>query len=403
MNQVLTLLQSHPQWAAVQTIYHRLVDHGYRAFLAGGCVRDALLNIEANDLDIATDATPDQVEALFEKTVNVGKVFGVMRVLVDGADLEVATFRHDGNYSDGRRPESILFSSPEEDAQRRDFTINALFFDLQSHQVLDFVQGQQDLQSKLIKTVGDPRKRFSEDHLRLLRGARFAAQLGFSVETQTLAAMTEMASLVQTVSGERIRDEMGKLLKSPQVSLGLSVMQQTGLLEMLFPWVKKPLSWSYPREFDVWKNLSLFFREADRKDLDSSLNLLKLSTNERRFIVDAWGLWKDEKTFFELRRGLQLQLLQKPGIQWGLQVLLMRDPQSTEILSLFSEQKALGETLPKAFLNGEDLKGLLQGEAIGRCLQEAYCLQLEMKIRHREAALLWLRDYLNNTRASEGV
>ena len=394
MDQVRTILQSHPHWPAVEAIYHRLTAEGYKAFLAGGCVRDALLGFKANDLDIATDATPDRIEELFEKTINVGKVFGVMRVLIGGADIEVATFRNDGDYKDGRRPDHVVFSTPEEDAERRDFTVNALFYDLQKHQILDFVNGQADLQRQVLRTVGDAKKRFQEDHLRLLRGARFAAQLDFAVEKTTLEAMTEMAASVKTVSGERLRDEMGKLLKSKNVPLGLRVMQDTGLQQELFPWKSMDVSWTAYPGCEIWQNLSLFLRSAHRADLEKSIELLRLSTKEKRGIEDAWELWEKPEDFFALRFGHQVQLLQKPGKEWALQVLMKEGHFEEQILMLFNERRSLGEELPKPFLTGEDLKGKLQGPAIGQCLQEAYCLQLEGKLKDRKQALSWLEGNL---------
>jgi tRNA nucleotidyltransferase (CCA-adding enzyme) len=394
MDQVRTILQSHPHWPAVEAIYHKLAQEGYKAFLAGGCVRDALLGFKANDLDIATDATPDTIEGLFEKTVNVGKVFGVMRVLIGGADIEVATFRNDGDYKDGRRPDHVVFSTPAEDAERRDFTVNALFYDLEKHQVLDFVNGQADLKQQILRTVGDAKKRFQEDHLRLLRGARFAAQLDFAVEKTTLAAMTDMASFVKTVSGERLRDEMGKLLKSKNVPLGLRVMQDTGLQAELFPWKTPDVSWTAYPGCEIWQNLSLFLRSAHKGDLEKTVELLRLSSKERRGIEDAWELWQKPEAFFSERLGQQLQLLQKPGKHWALQVLMKEGHFEEQILSLFLKRRDGGEELPKPFLTGEDLKGKLQGPAIGQCLQEAYNLQLEGTLKDRKQALSWLEGNL---------
>ncbi|WP_413557191.1 CCA tRNA nucleotidyltransferase [Bdellovibrio sp. HCB209] len=395
MDQVRPILQSHPHWPAVEAIYHRLTENGYKAFLAGGCVRDALLGVKANDLDIATNATPDQIEGLFEKTINVGKVFGVMRVLIGGADIEVATFRNDGVYQDGRRPDNVEFSSPEEDAERRDFTVNALFYDLENHQILDFVKGQEDLKKQLLRTVGDAKKRFTEDHLRLLRGARFAAQLDFAVEPATLAAMKELSAMVKTVSGERLRDEMGKLLKAKNVPLGLRILQETNLQEALFPWRGPDVEWTAYSGCEIWQNLSLFLRKAQDSDLQKSLDLLRLSTKERRGIEDAWNLWQNPEAFLSQRLGFQLQLLQKPGKLWALEVLMKEGLHQDLILAVLTTFKSFGEELPKPFLSGEDLKGKLQGPAIGQCLQEAYNLQLEGQLKDRAQAVKWLEKYLH--------
>ncbi|XGC82350.1 CCA tRNA nucleotidyltransferase [Bdellovibrio bacteriovorus] len=395
MSKVQELLESHPHWPAVKAIYHKLDSHGYKAFLAGGCVRDALLGIPANDLDVATDATPDQIEAFFEKTVNVGKVFGVMRVLQDGADIEVATFRTDGTYADGRRPDEVHFSSPEEDAKRRDFTVNALFYDLAKNQVLDFVHGQEDLKSQTLRTVGMAEQRFKEDHLRLLRAARFVAQLDFTLEDKTYLALQTMAAEVKTVSGERLRDELIKLLNSKAVAKGLKVMLDSGLLHHLFPFRERDNSWqgSFGASED-WQLLSLFFRKAEIQELQSSLQLLKLSTKDLRAILRAWTTFQRPEEFLQLRLGLQLQAMQDPGIAFAFEVLIQeKHVKATEMQNLLQAYKALGP-LPAPLLTGEDVKGRLQGKAIGICLTEAYCLQLESKITSRDSALNWLQDYL---------
>lgn len=399
---VLKTLRSHPSWFAVQIIYNKLSSQGYKIFLAGGCVRDALLGVLASDIDIASDATPDQIEHLFEKTINVGKIFGVMRVLVEGQDIEVATFRNDGKYVDGRHPKNITFSSAEEDAKRRDFTINALFFDLKTEQVLDYIEGQKDLDAGLIKTVGQASERFQEDHLRLLRGARFAAQLGFSVEAETLKAMTDLKALVNDVSGERLRDEIGKLMKSKAPSVGLFIMSQTGLMQQLFSWWKSefehPLCESLNKKTDLesWQRWSLFFRAATVVELKAGLDLLKFSSKERKHIEEAWGLWSHVQDFLVKRLGFKLQSLEKNGVHWALQVLNQDGFYTSEIQFLFQRRKQLGEALPKAFLGGDDIKGLLKGEKIRICLQEAYFLQLEGHILNRDMALNWLLQSLPN-------
>lgn len=395
VNQVQALLQSHPQWPAVETIYHRLQAHGYKAFLAGGCVRDALLGREANDLDVATDASPDEVEKIFEKTVNVGKSFGVMRVLLQGADLEVATFRNDGNYKDGRRPENVSFSTPEEDAQRRDFTVNALFYDLKSHQVWDFVHGQEDLRAGVLRTVGEPQRRFEEDHLRLLRAARFAAQLNFVIEPKSFAALKQMAPAVASVSGERIRDEMIKLLKNKTAMLGLDVMAQSGLMAVLFPFRLRDNHWS-PSELaqESWHYLALFLRKADSAELQKSLELLKLSTRERRSMEEAWMVWQNPMSLLELSLGKKLQRMAREGVVFALQVLRQEGYDGEQIAELFQAWQQWQEVLPRPLLTGDDVQGRLVGKAIGLCLEKAYELQLERVLITREEALLWLKNYL---------
>lgn len=396
MSEAQKILESHPHWSAVEAIYHRLQAHGYKAFLAGGCVRDALLGIQANDLDVATDASPDQIEGLFEKTVNVGKVFGVMRVLVGGADIEVATFRTDGTYQDGRRPEGVQFSTPEQDAERRDFTVNALFYDLGTKKVLDFVNGEEDLRQGLLKTVGAPERRFQEDHLRLLRAARFVGQLDFVLDPQSFEALKKMSPLVKTVSGERLRDEMGKLLKSKAVSKGLKIMEESGLMAHLFPFRLRDNRWegSFGAKFQ-WQLLSLFLRQTTKDELTATLHLLKLSGKEQRAIERAWELWQNPAAFFAMSLGKKLQKLPDEGTLWALQVLGLEGGAWQKVISdLFNEWDLWHQKIPAPFLNGDDVKGRLMGRAIGACLEEALELQLERKLRSRDEALQWLKEYL---------
>lgn len=388
-------LKSHPDWSAVESIYHTLQSHGYKAFLAGGCVRDALLGRMANDLDVATDATPEQIEQLFPKTVNVGKAFGVMRVLNQNADIEVATFRLDGRYEDGRRPESVEFSSPEEDAKRRDFTVNALFYDLENDQVIDYVKGQSDLSLKIIRTVGDSERRFTEDHLRLLRAARFVGQLDFTLDPGTFKAIKAMASLVKTVSGERLRDEMYKLLRSPASDKSIEVMKASGMMEQLFPfYVNK--SWKIvSEELQVWQYFALFFRSAALTDLESGFALLKLSNKEKKNIEQAWQVFNNPDSFLNLSLGQKLKQLPKEGLVWALSLMGQENPQlHAQLTAIQAKWAHWGAELPKPFLKGDDVGAALSGKSIGVALEKAYELQLEETFSNRDSALVWLREYL---------
>jgi tRNA nucleotidyltransferase (CCA-adding enzyme) len=329
--------------------------------------------------------------------VSVGKIFGVIRVLIDDADIEVATFRNDGIYVDGRRPEGVVFSTAEEDAQRRDFTINALFYDLNKHQILDYVDGIKDLRDQVIKTVGEPELRFSEDHLRLLRAARFVAQLGFVIEKNTLMAIRKLAPLVKDVSGERLRDEFVKLLKSKSPGLGLDVMVESDLMEQIFTWWKsknnRMISESLTKnsKLEDWQRLSLLFRYCPLSNLKQSLDLLKLSSKDQRNIEEAWGVWQDPSVFWQNRLGQQIILHEKKGIHWALNLLNQEGLYHTEYFSLNLIRQKWGMSLPSAFLNGEDVKRFFKGEKIGKCLQEAYWLQLEGSLMDRDQALLWLK------------
>ncbi|RMF25269.1 MAG: CCA tRNA nucleotidyltransferase [Deltaproteobacteria bacterium] len=216
-------------------IVRRLQEAGHQALLAGGCVRDRLLGIEPADYDIATSARPEQVEALFERTAAVGKAFGIVLVHEGSRQFEVATFRQDGPYRDGRHPESVTFTDARRDAERRDFTINAMFEDPISGEVFDYVGGRRDLEARLIRAVGDPRVRFREDRLRMIRAPRFAARFGFDIEAETLAAIREQAASISQVAAERLAAELLKILTEGGARRGFELLDETGLLEHLLP------------------------------------------------------------------------------------------------------------------------------------------------------------------------
>jgi poly(A) polymerase len=216
-------------------IVRRLQTAGFAAFWVGGCVRDFLLGREPQDFDIATDAKPEQVEKLFGKTIPVGKKFGVIIVVEGSRQFQVATFRAEADYQDGRRPEKIVFANAEADALRRDFTVNGLFYDPLTKKIHDWVGGEKDLHAKIIRTIGKPEERFGEDHLRLLRAVRFAAQLNFEIEPKTFAAIKSLAPKIKLISAERVRDELLKLFRPPHASRGLVLLRDTGLLEHILP------------------------------------------------------------------------------------------------------------------------------------------------------------------------
>ncbi len=222
-------------FSTAKRILQTLRAQGFESYFNGGSVRDRLLGKEAKDFDIATAATPEQVQKIFPRTVPVGLSFGVVIVVEDNVNFEVATFRTEGSYRDGRRPDAVAFSTVQEDARRRDFTVNGLYWDGESQDVLDLVGGREDLKKKIIRTIGDPEKRFGEDFLRLLRAVRFAAQLGFEIEPQTFAAVKKYSAQIANVSAERIRDELTKLLTSPQPARGMRLLDESGMLAVLLP------------------------------------------------------------------------------------------------------------------------------------------------------------------------
>jgi poly(A) polymerase len=221
--------------SAARHIVRRLREAGHQALFAGGCVRDALMGKTPHDFDIATSARPEQVQTLFPRTVPVGVQFGVVLVIENGQEYQVATFRSDGNYLDGRHPQSVTFSSAEEDARRRDFTVNGLFYDPIDEKVLDFVGGRQDLETRTLRAIGSPAERFAEDKLRLLRGVRFAATLDFTIETETWTAIRAGAPAIRDVSAERLRDELVRIFTSPRRVRGFDLLDASGLMAVILP------------------------------------------------------------------------------------------------------------------------------------------------------------------------
>jgi poly(A) polymerase len=243
-----------PAESFARRIVQRLQSAGHTAYFAGGCVRDQLMGRPPKDYDVATSATPDQVLALFPRGQQVGAAFGVI-LLVEKhqgqrLQVEVATFRSDGTYSDGRHPDAVHFTTAEIDAQRRDFTCNGLFLDPLAHngagQLHDFVGGQADIQSKILRAIGDPAARFQEDHLRMLRAVRFAARLGFQIEEKTRTAIVQQVHEIKGISNERIGEEMRMMLAHPARLTAVQLLSDTSLLYRIWPdiWRRSPSSWN---------------------------------------------------------------------------------------------------------------------------------------------------------------
>jgi len=216
-------------------IVRQLRQAGFEAYLAGGCVRDMLLHKEAKDYDVATNARPEEIQRLFPHTIPVGAQFGVILVLLEDQPTEVASFRHDGPYLDGRHPSEVRFGTLEEDVQRRDFTVNGMVYDPIDDRVIDLVGGRKDLAARIIRAIGNPQHRFEEDRLRMLRAVRFAASLNFSIDAATLAAIQPLASTVTQISWERIGDEITRILTEGQARRGFELLDQSGLLSVALP------------------------------------------------------------------------------------------------------------------------------------------------------------------------
>lgn len=239
-------------------VVHRLRESGHEAYFVGGCVRDFILGHASSDYDIVTSALPDQVTNLFSHTISVGAKFGVIAVVLNGHPYEVATFRSDDVYEDGRHPSQVRFSSAKEDVFRRDFTINGLLMDPDTGAIIDYVNGRSDIDHRIIRTIGDPDKRFGEDYLRMLRAIRFAANLNFRIEPATLEAIRGNISRINRISAERIRKELNKILTRGGARRGFELMMQTDLLKEILPEVDKLKGVEQPPLFhpegDVWRH-----------------------------------------------------------------------------------------------------------------------------------------------------
>jgi len=268
--------------SATRHILDVLKKNGHEVFLVGGCVRDLLLKRTPKDYDIATSALPDQIEALFPRTLDIGKAFGIIAVVTTTGEkpVEVATYRADAPYADGRHPEGVTFTHAREDALRRDFTINALFLDPDNGEILDFVEGRADLDAQLIRAIGDPKVRFAEDHLRMLRAVRFASTLGFTVEPETFAAIQDLAPQIKRISAERIRDELFRLLtESKKAGEALQLLQESGLLKEILPEIDVMIGVEQPPEFhpegDVFIHTRLMLDGLpDNPSLELALSVL---------------------------------------------------------------------------------------------------------------------------------
>jgi putative nucleotidyltransferase with HDIG domain len=417
---------------------------GYRAYLVGGCVRDHLLGKTPKDYDVATDARPDQILKHFPRAQRVGAHFGVVLVHnAAGEQVEVATFRSDHSYSDGRRPDRVEFETdPRQDALRRDFTINALFEDPVSGQILDFVGGQEDLSRQTIRAIGDPRRRFEEDRLRMLRAVRFAARLHFSVEQETMLAIRELVPFVRTVSPERIRIELVRILTEGSARRGLELLDESGLLFQILPEVKSLQGIQQPPEYhpegDVWTHTLMMldslhkpsatlamgvllhdigkpstFRMAERirfdghveaglKIAEDILQRLRFSGEECDQILALVGNHMRFKDVHQMRESTLKRFLRLPRFDEHLELNRVDCLCSNGRLESWAFMQAKFESLgeeeirPVRLLTGRDLisEGFSPGPAFGKVMEEIETAQLEGNIKTKEQALALARHML---------
>ena len=433
-------VNSSPRQTAVEIIC-RLQAAGFAAFWVGGCVRDLLLGRAPQDFDIATDAKPEQVENLFGKTIPVGKKFGVIIVVEGGQQFQVATFRAEADYQDGRRPEKVVFANAEADAARRDFTVNGLFYEPVSERIFDWVGGGTDLRAKIIRTIGAPAERFGEDHLRLLRAVRFAAQLHFEIEPATFAAVQELAPKIKLISAERVRDELLKLFRPPHAARGLVLLHESGLLREILPELWATVGCEQPPDFHpeggVFNHICLMLEKmpADAPDSLAWAVLLHDIAKPVTASRDAAGgihFYGHEKTGAEMAEKM-LQRLRFPSRQTEeivsavrhhmqfkdvkkmrkatLRRLLLRETFPLELALhrldclgshgslehfdfLTAEAEALKHLqLRPPLLNGDELValGVAPGKELGALLAEIRERQLADELTTPDAARAWVR------------
>ena len=412
---------------------------GFKAFWAGGCVRDLVIERDPEDYDIATDARPEQVMLLFPKTVPVGVSFGVVRVMAGAFEFEVATFRSDGRYLDGRHPVAVRFSDEREDALRRDFTINGMFYDPIQKEILDYVGGRQDIQAGVIRAIGNPAQRFEEDKLRLLRAVRFSARFGYAIEPGTEAAMRGMAGGILQISAERIRDELKKMLTGPAPAQSIRLLRQCGLLQEILPEVTAMEGVEQPKEFhpegdvmthtlllldglkapsfelalgallhDIGKPPTFTVRERIRFDNHCEVGArmteaigrrLKLSNEQTEVVVELVRDHLRFKDVKQMRESTLKRFLRRPTFPEHLELHRLDCLASHGNLSLweFCRQKLseLGpeEIRPKRILTGGDLMdlGFSPGPIFSEILTGLEDAQLEGKIRTKPEAVEWVR------------
>lgn len=426
------------------SVVRTLQQAGHTAYFAGGCVRDLLLNRPFKDIDIASDATPDEVEALFPHTHAIGKAFGVIQVLIQDEPFEVATFRQDLDYEDGRRPSGIRPSSPEEDAQRRDFTINGMFYDPIEKTIHDWVGGQEDIAKGVVRAIGDPVIRFQEDHLRLMRAVRFTTVLGFSLEKETGSAIQACAALLPKVSPERIRTEFVRILTdSPKAGQALTLLKDLGLLEQILPEALQMIECTQPPEFhpegDVWTHTCLMLDGMDTPSPELALSVLlhdigkpdtrTVENGRIRFMGHAqvgaefaseWlkhmrasnamrqtvvGLVDRHMTFMNvenIRKAKRRKMVAHPDFQEELKLHRLDCKYSngiTRSAEILEEeyQRFLEEVaLPDPWVTGKDLLewGLTPGPELGKWKDLAYERQLEGTDETKEDLVLWIRSQL---------
>jgi poly(A) polymerase len=434
-----------PMEVKARAIVTRLRDQGSIAYFAGGCVRDLVRGQVPKDIDIATDARPERVQEIFPRTYAVGAKFGVIVVLENGFQFEVATFRSDDAYVDGRRPSAVHFSSPKADAKRRDFTINGMFYDPIADEVIDFVGGRADLEAKLVRAIGNPTERFAEDHLRILRAIRFATVLQFEIESVTWAALVKTAASISQISAERIRDELVRIFLSPNRVRGWDLLDTSGLLQVLLPEVEAMKGCAQPEQFhpegDVFEHTRLMlkllpekvslplvfsvllhdigkprtatvdetgrirFNAHDRIGAEMTEALMERLRFSRAEIEATVEMVRQHMVFKDVPRMRVAKLkrfMARPTFEDELELHRVDCASSHAMLDNYEflqrkkEEFANEPIIPPPLVTGNDLiaMGMKPGPKFGEILEAVETRQLEGTLKTREEALDWVkREY----------
>jgi poly(A) polymerase len=430
---------------AARQIVERLRDNGFIAYFAGGCVRDLVRGEIPKDIDIATDAHPERVQKIFARTYAVGAHFGVIIVHENGFQFEVATFRSDDVYVDGRRPSAVHFSSPEEDAKRRDFTINGMFFDPIANEVIDFVDGRTDLEAKLVRAIGDPGQRFAEDRLRMLRAVRFATVLEYKIDNRTWEALVTHAASINEISAERIREELVRIFLSPNRVRGWDLLDESGLMRAILPEIEPMKGCLQPEQFhpegDVFQHTRLMlkllpakvsvplvfsvilhdvakpstaqvdetgrirFNAHDRIGAEMTeqiMERLRFSRAEIEATVEMVRQHMVFKDVPQMRVARLKRFMARPTFEEELELHRVDCESSHRMMENYDflvrkrEEFANEPIIPPPLVRGNDLiaLGLKPGPKFGEILEAVETRQLEGNLRTREEALEWLkREY----------
>ena len=425
----------------------RLRENGHIAYFAGGCVRDMVRGLTPKDYDIVTDARPEAVQSLFPHTFAVGAHFGVIIVLENGFQFEIATFRSDDAYIDGRHPSAVHFSSPEEDAQRRDFTINGMFYDPVAEKMIDFVGGRADIDAKRVRAIGDPAQRFGEDRLRMLRAVRFATVLGYEIEKATWDALATNAESINQISAERIRDELVRTFLSPNRVRGWDLLDSSGLMRAILPELEAMKGVLQPEQFhpegDVFVHTRLMlqllpqevpvplvlavlfhdvgkpvtatgdktgrirFNEHDRigaQMTEAIMRRLRFSGAEIEATVEMVKQHMVFKDVPNMRLAKLKRFMARPTFDDELELHRVDCESSHRMLDNYEfllrkrQEFANEPIIPPPLVRGDDLiaLSLKPGPKFGEILEAVETRQLEGTLRTREEALEWVkREYLS--------